>query len=244
MHNGDVIQFDYELWVEGRDQLYDTTLRDAAEQAGILEPNATYQPMHYVVGSGRLIPGLEAALLAATVGTTEEVTIPADKAYGPREAKKIETVAIHEFKKNKVEPEPGIVINYKDRRGLVTTVGGGRVRVDFNPPLAGKSLRYRFTVRGVAKSLPEKVDGIIHMNYPNPFQWQIREETVEEEACATILLPEGVAFDRNWPSAKVRIVLDVRRHLKVPRVRFVEEFRIPDKAATHVESLVAAEGKP
>lgn len=229
MKDGDVIAFDYELWVEGQENLYDTTLREAAEKAGILQAEAYYAPMHYVAGSGRLIPGLEEALRGAAVGKTGEVTIPPDAGYGPRDAKLIETLPLQEFKKNKVDPAPGLVINYRDRRGRVTTVGGGRVRVDFNPPLAGKTLKYRFTVRSVAQSLPERVRGILQMVFPNPLEWDVQELPTKGEKTVVVHVPQHVQFDRNWLLAKVRVLSEVRRHTDVALVRYVEEFRVREK---------------
>ena len=70
---------------------------------------------------------------------------------GDRDPKLIETISMAEFKKGDVNPTPGLPINFKGRAGTVVTVGAGRVRVDFNSPLAGKRLKYRFTVRRVAK---------------------------------------------------------------------------------------------
>lgn len=226
MKDHDVIAFDYELWVEGQDALYDTTMREAAEKAGVLEPHAHYGPMHYVLGAGRLISGLEKALLAAPLGRPVDVTIPPTEAYGDRTSKMIETIPVHEFKKNKVDPEPGAVIRYQNRRGLILTVGGGRVRVDFNPPLAGKTLRYRFTVRTVASSLADQVLGVLQMDYPNSLEWTAHEEGEKNSATVSLRVPEPVSLDANWLPAKYRIVSDLRRFVPLARVRFVEEFRV------------------
>lgn len=224
--DGDVIEFDYELWVEGRETLYDTTLRDAAQKAGLEDEHAFYIPLTYLMGSGRLIPGLDRALREAATGQTREVTIPAADAYGEREAKNVETVPIAEFKKNDVQPQPGLPIVYKNRRGVVSTVGGGRVRIDFNPPLAGKTLRYRFTVRSVAKSDAERIAGILRMHFPTPDPWAVRLEKAEGRALATVNVPEAVVLSRDWVMAKYRALLDLRAHTPVDEVRFVEPFRL------------------
>lgn len=233
MKDGDAIAFDYELWVEGRDTLYDTTLRDAAEKAGTLDPAAHYGPMHYVLGFHRVIPGLERALRESVVGSTTEVTVPPEEAYGARDPKLIETLPIREFRKNEVDPEPGLAITYRNRRGVVTTVGGGRVRVDFNPPLAGKTLKYRFTLRAVAQSAVEKARFVIAMDYPNPFDWDVTEDSKEKLPLVTVKIPDAVHYDRNWILGKLRIVTDLARVLPGGRVRFLEEYalRLPEEPA-------------
>lgn len=224
--DGDVIEFDYELWVEGQERLYDTTLREAAEKGGILQEDAFYAPMAFVIGSGRLIPGLEKALKDAEVGKTQTIELAAAEAYGARDPKLIETLPIQEFKKNDVTPEVGLPITFRNRRGVVTTVGGGRVRADFNHPLAGKGLKYRFTVRSVAKDDAQKIAGLLRMNLPAPVQWAVDVARQGNLKTATVTVPEDVVMRRDWVVAKLRALMDIRRHSDVEQVRFVESYRL------------------
>lgn len=231
--DGEVVEFDYELWVEGEPKLHDTTLRAAAEREGILQADAWYGPMHYVIGSGRIVPGLDRALRAATIGEPLEVDLPPSDAYGARDPKLIDTVPFNEFRKNDVTPEPGLQVSYKNRRGVVTTVGGGRVRVDFNPPLAGKRLRYRVTLRKVAKGDDEKIAGLLQMEFPAPIEWKVKVETVGGTKTATVEVPSEAVYARAWLVSKARTLVDVERYTEIERVRFVEAYDLPrEKAVT------------
>lgn len=225
LKDGDVIEFDYDMWVEGHEGLYDTTQRSVAEAAGIAaDPQVVYTPVYHIIGSGRLIPGLEEALKDATPGKETEVDVPADKAYGSRDAKLIETLPMAEFKKNDVEPRVGLTLSFKNRRGVVTTVGGGRVRVDFNPPLAGKALKYKFTVRRVAKDDNERLAFLLRMHYPAKIDWSVSSTTVDGKKTAVVDVPEGVVFQERWMQSKVRCILDARRCTPFEQIRFIETF--------------------
>jgi peptidylprolyl isomerase len=241
---GDVIEFDYEMWVEGREGLYDTTLREAAQREGLFDPNAFYAPIPYPVGSGRLIPGLERALREASLGQTREVEFAPEDAYGPRDPKLIETLPIQEFRKNEVTPEAGMPITYKNRRGVVTTVGGGRVRVDFNAPLAGKRLKYRFTVVRQAEDEADKVRAFLRIHFPAPVEWAVTTAEQKGELEATVDVPEAVVFRREWAVAKLRALMDIRRFTAVRRVRFVEVYSLAPAAEPEVAaaSQAGAEG--
>lgn len=227
--DGDVIAFDYDLHVEGHDGLYDTTMKASAEKAGLLDPNAFYAPMHYLLGTGRLISGLEEALRGLEVGKETTIELPSEKAYGARDAKLIETLPMQEFRKNKVEPEVGLQITYKNRRGTVTYVGGGRIRVDFNHPLAGKKLTYQVVLRQVFRTPEERVRGIIQMDFPTSLKWDVQ---VDKAGVATLGVPDAVRFEQQFLMAKLRIVTDLRRLSELTSVRFVEAFPLKEKEVT------------
>jgi FKBP-type peptidyl-prolyl cis-trans isomerase 2 len=220
LKDGDVIAFDYDLFVDDKKEVFDTTQKTTAEAAGLLDPNAFYAPMHYMLGTGRLIKGLEEKLRTLELERTQEIVLPAEDAYGPRDPKLIETLPIQEFKKNKVAPEVGLVITYKQRRGVVTYVGGGRIRVDFNHALAGKKLRYVVTLRKVAKTAEEKVRMVIQMDFPTALAWDVK---VEKDV-ATIEVPEPLRFEEQFLVAKYRIIGDLRKVDGLNTVRVVESF--------------------
>lgn len=225
LEDGDVVTFDYDLYVEGRPEVFDTTQKATAEAAGLLDPNAFYAPMTYLFGTGRIIKGLENALRGAEVGKTQTIELDVADAYGPRDPKLIETIPIHEFKRNKIDPEVGLAITYKNRRGVVQFVGGGRIRVDFNHALAGKRLRYVVTLRSIAKTLEEKVRGVVTMDYPTKLDWSIGVE----KGVATINVPDEAKFDQNFLVAKYRILSDLRKIPHLESVRIVEGFPLKEK---------------
>lgn len=233
--DGDVIAFDYDLFVEGRQEPYDTTQRSTAEKAGMLDPNAYYAPMHYVIGAGRLVKGLEDGLRGLEVGKEATLNLTPEQAYGERDPGNIETIPINEFRKNKVEPEVGLVITYKQRRGTVTFVGGGRIRVDFNHPLSGKNLRYVVAVRSVAKTPVEKVKGIIQMDFPSNVEFEVQVD----KGVATIQVPDQLRLDQNFMVAKYRMVNDLRRVKDLKVCRFVESFPLAQEKEEKAEATTA-----
>lgn len=226
LQDGDVIAFDYDLFVDGHEGVYDTTQRSTAEAKGMLDPDAFYAPMNYVLGAGRLIAGLEEALRTCEIGKTATIELEPERAYGPRDPKLIETIPMQEFKRNKVDPVSGLQITYKNRRGLVTNVGGGRVRVDFNHALAGKRLKYVVTLRSVADSVERKVQGIIQMVFPTRLTWDVKAK----DGVLVLRVPDALRFDQNFLVAKYRILSELRRIPELSTVEVVESFPLKDAA--------------
>ena len=141
-----IVRIDYKAYFADADRLYDTTNADAAKEAGIFNEKVTYAPMAYIIGSGSLYADLDAAIAGAEIGKETEVTIPCEKAAGARNPRLIELHPIKEFYKNEINPYPGMSVSLGNRNGVVMSVGAGRVKVDFNNPLAGHDLKYEVTV--------------------------------------------------------------------------------------------------
>ena len=64
------------------------------------------QPMEVEMGSGRVIPGFEAAIMGMSLNETKTFTLSPEEAYGHRDGSRM-----HEFPKSEIpegmEPEPG-----------------------------------------------------------------------------------------------------------------------------------------
>src|SRR3990167_3249923 len=96
------------------------------------------------------------------------VDISPEKGFGKKDSKLIQMIPINKFKESKIQPFPGLQINVDGSVGMVKTVGGGRVMIDFNHPLSGKELSYTFTVKGVVQDEKQKVDAYLsHLGMGN-----------------------------------------------------------------------------
>ncbi|MBI5036761.1 FKBP-type peptidyl-prolyl cis-trans isomerase [Candidatus Micrarchaeota archaeon] len=151
---GDLVNMEYSAKTEG--VVFDTTSAEEAKKAGIRH-RAAYGPALVAAGKNQVIPGLDEALLNAEEGKTSSVSIPPEKAFGERSSQLVRLVPLQQFHQQNVSPKPGMVLELDNRPCRVQSVSGGRVRVDFNHELAGKTLDYTFTVKRVFKKPEEKV---------------------------------------------------------------------------------------
>ncbi|MEI6731075.1 MAG: hypothetical protein WCK90_00190, partial [archaeon] len=56
------------------------------------------------------------------------------------------TLPLNVFSDRKVNPRPGMTFTFDNSLARVIAVSGGRVMTDFNNPLAGKDVEYKFTI--------------------------------------------------------------------------------------------------
>jgi FKBP-type peptidyl-prolyl cis-trans isomerase SlyD len=222
---GDLVYIDYDAFLADNGKLFDTTMAKSAKNAGFFDEKFDYSPMPILLGSGKMFESLEKAIEGAAVGKEAEVKIAFADAAGARDPKLVELHAMKEVHKLDVNPYPGLEVQLGNRRGTIMSVGAGRVKVDFNNPLAGKDLIYKFTVKEVIEDKIEKAKAVVKMSLgtSDGFEFTITKEKV------TVILPELTKFDQTWPVARFRIVGDLRKIAEVDTIEFVEVWALGEK---------------
>ena len=223
IEKGDIVWLEYDAWTvnpNGTQTLFDTTHEEVAKKESKFDEKKVYIETPVVVGRGRLFEGLEAAILQSKVGETKEVVIAPEKGAGARDPRLVELRTEREFLRREINPEVGMEVSISGKHGTVTAVSAGRVRVDFNNPLAGKTLKYVFTVARRAQSPEERVRAIIDMDYGLGEQFKIQLK----DGVAEIQLPDVCKTDEKWFVSKFRVVADLRELSDPKTIRFLEEY--------------------
>ncbi|WP_456367875.1 FKBP-type peptidyl-prolyl cis-trans isomerase [Thermococcus sp.] len=171
VEKGDVIRLRYTGKIKETGEIFDTTEEEVAKKAGIYKENGVYGPVPIAVGAGHVIKGLDEALEGLEVGKKYEIEIPPEKGFGKRDRKLIKTFTLGQFRRQGIIPFPGMPVEIetesgKKLKGRVLTVSGGRVRVDFNHPYAGRHLIYEVEVVEKIEDPIEKVKAMIELRLP------------------------------------------------------------------------------
>lgn len=165
--DGMVVSIAYILKVEG-------------EELARAEKN---DPMEYLHGAQEILPGLETALTGKKVGDRFSVTLTPDEAYGEYDDENIEELDRVDIP-DADQLEVGMVVEVEDEDGYsymanVAEITGNSVVLDFNPPLAGKTLTYDVEVVEVRLATEEELEhGHAHSDWDDE---DFEEEYEEEE---------------------------------------------------------------
>jgi FKBP-type peptidyl-prolyl cis-trans isomerase 2 len=143
MQNGDFVRIEYVGRIAATREVFDLTDEDVAKKEGIHDPKARYGDVLVILGSGMAVPGVEKQLMEMKPGEEREFDVSQNDGFGKRNPVLIKIVSLQKFYSQKINPVPGIFVNIDGRHARIQSVSGGRVRVDFNSPLAGKDLHYR-----------------------------------------------------------------------------------------------------
>ncbi|MEK6986559.1 MAG: peptidylprolyl isomerase [Candidatus Thermoplasmatota archaeon] len=239
---GDIIWLEYDAYTmnpNGTQTLFDTTHEEVAKKESKFDEKKVYVEQPVIVGKDRLFKGLEEALLGAKIGESKEVTIPPEKGAGARDARLIELKTEREFLRREINPEVGLEVSISGRRGTITNVAAGRVRVDFNNPLAGKTLKYAFKPTKKAASPEERIRAVLDMDYglAEQFKIQLRGDVAE------IQVPDVCKTDEKWFVSKFRVIADLREVSDAKLTRFVEEYEKKEPKKEEAKEEKPAEAK-
>jgi FKBP-type peptidyl-prolyl cis-trans isomerase SlyD len=187
---GDFIELDYTAKIKTKDLVFDTTLEADAKKHGIHNDKILYKSLIVKVGQGQLVKGLDAFIIDKTPGNYT-VELEPEQAFGKKNAKLLRLVSIKEFHKNQIQPMPGLEVELDGHRGVVRTVNGGRVIVDFNHPLSSQDIVYNIIVKGIVDDPKLKVEAALEM-FKIPFE---NSELVDGKVLVTFKakIPEEVS---------------------------------------------------
>ncbi|HEX2979473.1 MAG TPA: peptidylprolyl isomerase [Anaerolineaceae bacterium] len=120
------------------------------------------EPIEFIQGHGHIIPGLERELYGMNIGDEKSVTVQPEEGYGEFDETAIISVPRSEFPEG-VPLEPGIPLQVRTEEGelldsRIHSVGDDAIQLDFNHPLAGKSLNFNVIVVDLRSATSEELE--------------------------------------------------------------------------------------
>ena len=239
--DGDMLLVEYSLFIKETNELIETTKESEAKLYNKYEEERSYGPELFIIGEGRYIQGIEEALKnAEELGKEYEVMIPPDKAYGERDPNKVRVFSRKVFLKNNIMPEIGKEVTIGNNTGRIISIGGGRVTVDFNHPLAGKTLKFIFKIVKVVEDIEEKIKYLIKRRVKkvdlDAIKVDIDEDKVKVELPKDMRMAEGIAI------LKFLVAKDIITWIEgMKEVLFIDRFTSDEFGKGGEESESAAE---
>lgn len=118
-------------------------------------------PTLYLHGRGEIVPGLEKRLEGIAVGHTGTIIVPPEEAYGERDPEGVREVARENFPP-RAELIPGEQVLAQSDTGevfpiTIVEVRGQTVVIDFNHPLAGKTLHFDVSIKEIREATEDEL---------------------------------------------------------------------------------------
>ena len=128
---------------------FSVSLEDGSE----VDSNFGGDPVDFAVGDGSLLPGFERRLFGMTAGERQMFSVPPEDAFGQPNENNVQYLPRDQFEDD-VELEIGLVFSFADAGGgelpgMVIAFDDKEVTVDFNHPLAGRTILFDVHVHRV-----------------------------------------------------------------------------------------------
>ena len=156
-----VVAISYEVEVEGK----------------VVDSAPEEKPLDYIQGMNMIIPMLEAALEGKEEGESFSCTIPPEEAYGEYDLSKVFDIPKSSFEfKGKLREDLMEIGKYVPMlnsagevcHGMVVAVKDDKVTMDFNAPMAGKTLNFTGKVISVREATEKELTEGLHGEFLPP----------------------------------------------------------------------------
>jgi FKBP-type peptidyl-prolyl cis-trans isomerase 2 len=221
-----LVYIDYSATTQDDGVVFDTTMAEVAKDSGIFKEGDRYEPMLVAIGWNWLLGALEEELIGMKVGDSKTVAVPPEKGAGQRDPSKVKMIAKTKLAKHGTRPIKGQQITFGNERGVITAVLGRQVRVDFNSPLAGRTLEFDVTLRSIVSDPAEKLRAVVKRRMPgipdDDFKFSIAKKIV------TIEMPKETRYIQDVQYAEIGIAADALKVFEdAKEVKLVVSFDRP-----------------
>jgi len=231
LEKGDFILIEYTAKVKETNEVFDTTSEETAKKEHLHKEGEIYEPKLVVIGEGWMLKTLDEGFTAMEPSKAATVEISPDKAFGARDPEKVKRVPLKQLLAKGINPAIGMRIEYGGKNASIRSIGAGRVLLDFNPPLAGKTLVYDVTVQKKLETKEEKVGALIHRRIP--VAEAAKFKLAFEENALTVEMPEEAFYLEGVQVAKRGVAVDVQKFFPaIAAIKFVEAFKAEPKTET------------
>lgn len=222
LDKGSLVLINYTAKVKDTNKIFETTIEEDAKKSDLYDPTRKYGPKLVSVGEGWVLKGLDEALEKANSGDKFDVEITPDKAFGERNPSKVRMVALRKLGDRADDVKIGDEVEMDQRTGIVRFVGSGRVQMDFNHRLAGRTLAYQVEIIRKLQESGEKVLSLIKRRMP------LDDDKIKfflDGSNLTVELPEDSFLIEGLQVIKRGAANDIFKYVQgISNVKFVENY--------------------
>lgn len=215
IENGDFIRINYTGRLEDG-MVFDTTDEEVAKEQDIYDENTRYDSFVIIVGKGHVVEGLDEDIVGKEAGYHGTVEIPPEKGYGEHKTELVKTYPTSKFTEPPVKGMRAVV---DGQQGMVVMTIGRRVRIDFNSPMAGKTLIFDYVVEEQIDDDLDKIKSLLQSYFRMDFDVELVDDV------AMIEPPSDLRLNQNWLLVKSRIASELIGSMELDSVKFVETYQ-------------------
>ena len=157
------------------EEIFDSNVEEDLKK---LNPEAKVEKTIVVVGEGMVVPGFDKALENKELNKEYEISLSPKEGFGERDRNLMKTLPLKSFHEQKVDPKAGMLLTLDNSLVKIVAVSGARVTADFNNPMAGKNLRYKFIITRKVEDIKEKSETLFQLFFRLVPEFEVKENSV------------------------------------------------------------------
>jgi FKBP-type peptidyl-prolyl cis-trans isomerase 2 len=212
----DFIELTYTGYENGR--IFDSNIEEDFKQIHSHSHDSTSQDkkpdkISIVIGERMVVKGLDNSLEGKEIGKEYFVKINPEDGFGKRNPTLIKTIPLNVFTKQKITPHIGESFFMDNQMARVITISGARVITDFNHPLAGRDIEYKFKIERKLTGEKEKTEALLKFYLKQLPKFEIKENKIIIEA------PKQIENFLNLFKPKFKELLNKELELKEEKIK-------------------------
>jgi len=169
----DFIEIKYSGYVNGN--VFDSNIEEDMKK---LDPKAKVRKTIVIVGENMIVTGLDKSFEGKEIGKDYEITLSPNDAFGLRKRELLKTIPLRIFSEKKINPQVGMSLALDNAIVKIVAISGARVITDFNNPLAGKEVTYKFKIIRKVSEEKEKIETVFELLMRFVPEFEIKEKII------------------------------------------------------------------
>ncbi len=204
--DGSLIYVDYVARTKDDGRIFDLTLEEVAKAENLYSEKDRYEPILVAVGSNWLLEAIEEGLVGMKIDESKTISVPPERGAGVRDPSLVKKIAKMRLEKQGVRIQKGERVTVGREQGVITQVLGRTAILDFNPPLAGKTLVFDVTVKEIVSKPNEKIMAVLKRRLPgvppDRYSVKVKGKTI------TIEFPKESRYIQDFQYAEIGVAMD------------------------------------
>lgn len=176
INKNDFVEIEFTGKISDTGDIFDTNIKSDAEDADL--DLKDLKPFVLSVGHRMLPDGFDADLVGKDVGIFYNVDIAPENAFGKRDPKMIRMIPTKHFHEQKISPVRGMQLNLDGQLVRILSSDRGRTLVDFNNPLAGKKVSYKYKINKIVTEDRDKINALQDFLFKKVFDFNLDGKTI------------------------------------------------------------------
>lgn len=174
LQKNDFVEIEFTGKIKGG-EVFDSNIQEDIDKSNL---KVEAKPFAFALGQGMFLKAIDDFIVGKEVGKSYHLDLKAKDAFGERDTKLIKLIPSQIFKQHRINPIPGAMFNFDGRIAKILSVSGGRVRVDFNNPLAGKDLEYDLKILKKVEDLNQQIKAFNEFLFKKDFKFEVKNKKI------------------------------------------------------------------